>query len=62
MIADKIKYIADQVIGLVSNGASAGKNYKQLPLPLAVLVCAIAIVVLGLLCSTGIMIIFNSLK
>lgn len=62
MIADKIKYIADQIMGFVSNGPAAGKNYKQLPLPLAVLICVVAVVTLGLLCSAGIMIILNSLK
>ena len=62
MIADKIKYIADQIMGLVSNGPGADKNYKQFPLPLAVLVCVVAIVVLGLLSSAGIMIILNYLK
>lgn len=61
MIADKIKYIADLIMSLVTYGASSDKNYRQFPLPLAVLICAAAIVVLGLLCSAGIMIILNSL-
>jgi hypothetical protein len=62
MIADKIKYIADLVMGLMSYGASSENNYKQFPLPLAIIVCTVAVIILGLLCSAGIMILLSYLK
>lgn len=62
MSADRIKYLADLIMGLVSPGASAGKNYKQFPLPLAVLVCIVALLALGLLCFVGAVTLFDYLK
>jgi hypothetical protein len=61
MITDKIKYTADFLLSLPAAGG-AGKNYKQLPLPLALVVCIIALILLGILCSAGIMILINFLK
>lgn len=48
MIADRIKYIADVFLGLTAYGG-ADKNYKQLPLPLAILICVIGILIIGLI-------------
>jgi hypothetical protein len=62
MIADKIQYIASLIMSLVTYGYSTENNYKQFPLPLAVLVCTITLVVLGLLGSAGIMILLNYLS
>jgi hypothetical protein len=54
MIADGIKYMADLIISIVSTSAGAGKNYKQLPLPLAIFVCIVTGLVLGLLGFVGV--------
>lgn len=62
MIANGIKYIADLIMGLVSPGASAGNNYKQFPLPLAIFVCVVALLALGLLGSSGVMALLNYLN
>lgn len=62
MIADRIKYLADLIMSLVSPGASAENNYKQFPLPLAVLVCITALLALGLLGFVGVIALLDYLK
>jgi hypothetical protein len=61
MIADKIKYIADFILGIFTHGTS-GDNYRQFPLFLAVIVCLVALGVIGLLVSAGVMILLNNLR
>ncbi len=62
MNADKIKYIADQIIGLIPPGFSFGDNYRQHTLTVAVLICIAAFGALILFGSAGIMILLNYLE
>jgi len=62
MITDTIKYIADFIMSIISPGASAESNYKQFPLPLAIFVCVVALLALGLLGSAGVIILLNYLS
>jgi hypothetical protein len=60
MLSNTIKYIADFILGIFTSGTS-GDNYKQFPLPLAIIVCLVALVVVGLLVVAGVMILLNNL-
>jgi len=60
MLSNKIKYIADFILGIFTSGTS-GDNYKQFPLPLAIIVCIGALVIVGLLVLAGVMTLLNNL-
>lgn len=53
MIANKIKYVADLFLSLVVYGG-ADKNYKQLPLPIAVIICIIGFLIISLILLAGV--------
>lgn len=62
MITDKIKYIADLIMSFISPGSSAEKNYKQFPLSLAIFVCVVTLLVLGVLGLVGVPVLLNYLS
>ena len=62
MISDKIKYIADLLMGLAMTSASLDKNYKQLPIGLAIFICVVGFSVIALFAVVGITILINTIK
>lgn len=62
MTTNRIKYIADLIMSFISPGSSAERNYKQFPLPLAIFVCVVMLLVLGILGFVGVPVLLNYLN